>query len=147
MPAGYSGTPLAKKLGIAAGNVVAMTAEPEGFRELLEPLPDDVVFTTFTAAPGAAADVVLLFVTWQAELAAAIEPAGFTVFPHGSIWVAWPKRASKVPTDMSEDRVRDFALPLGLVDNKVAAIDDTWSGLRVVWRREHRGGEAPPVIG
>ena len=135
MPAGYSGTPLARKLGIGEGDRVALIAEPDDFRTLLEPLPEAVEFRTSLRGR---ADVVVLFVTARRALEARIESAGRTVFPAGGVWVAWPKRASGVATDMTEDVVRDVALPLGLVDNKVCAIDDTWSGLRVVWRRELR---------
>ncbi len=135
MPAGYSGTPLARKLGIGEGDRVSLIAEPDQFRSLLEPLPAAVEFRTSLRGR---ADVVVLFVTARRELEARIESAGRTVFPAGGIWVAWPKRSSGVATDMTEDVVRDVALPLGLVDNKVCAIDETWSGLRVVWRRELR---------
>ena len=85
------------------------------------------------------ADVAVCFVTRRADLERRINALGRAIFPAGAIWVAWPKRASGVPTDMTEDVVRDVVLPLGLVDNKVAAIDETWSGLRVVWRKERRG--------
>ena len=135
MPAGYSGTPLAKKLGIASGATVALLGEPDGFRVLLEPIPDDVEFRTSLRGH---ADVVVLFTTKRAEFERRIDAAGRAVFPAGGLWIAWPKRASKVPTDMTEDVVREVALPLGLVDNKVCAIDDVWSGLRVVWRKELR---------
>ena len=135
MPAGYSGTPLAKKLGIAPGATVAVLGEPDDFRELLDPIPDGVDFRTSLRGH---ADVVVFFTTKRSEFERRIEVAGRTVFPAGGLWIAWPKRASKVPTDMTEDVVREVALPLGLVDNKVCAIDDVWSGLRVVWRRELR---------
>ena len=135
MPAGYSGTPLAKKLGIADGSTVATVNEPDDFRPLLDPIPSDVTFRTSLRGR---ADVVVFFTTSRAELERRIEAAGKVIFPAGGLWIAWPKRASKVPTDMTEDVVRDVALPLGLVDNKVCAISDVWSGLRVVWRKEHR---------
>lgn len=135
MPAGYSGTPLAKKLGIVEGSTVALITEPDGFRLLLDPLPAGVDFTTSLRGR---ADVVVHFVTRRAELQRRVAAAGRAIFPAGGLWIAWPKRASNVPTDMTEDIVRDVALPLGLVDNKVCAIDDVWSGLRVVWRRELR---------
>ena len=84
------------------------------------------------------ADVVVFFVTSRATFEQRIDAAGRTIFPNGGLWVAWPKRASKVATDMTENVVREVALPLGLVDNKVCAIDDTWSGLRFALRRELR---------
>jgi hypothetical protein len=135
MPAGYSGTPLAKKLGIVEGATVAVVAEPDDFRDLLEPIPDGVAFRTSLRGR---ADVVVHFVTRRADFERRIEAGGRSIFPAGGLWIAWPKRASKVPTDMTEDVVREVALPLGLVDNKVCAISDVWSGLRVVWRRELR---------
>ena len=136
MPAGYSGTPLARKLGIEAGATVAVLNEPAGFRSLLEPLPEAVELRSSLRG---AFDVVVLFTTRRAELVRRIDAAGRGVFPAGGLWVGWPKRVSKVATDMTEDVVREVALPLGLVDNKVCAIDDVWSGLRLVWRRELRG--------
>ena len=141
--AGYSGTPLAKKLGVGPGDVVAVIDEPTGFRGLLEPIPMGVGFrTSLRGRP----DVVVLFVVRRSTLERRFTAATRSIYPGGSIWVAWPKRASKVPTDMTEDVVRDVALPAGLVDNKVCAIDATWSGLRVVWRREHRVGASPPSL-
>ena len=135
MPAGYSGTPLAQKLGIVEGSTVAIIAEPPDFRDLLVPIPDGVAFRT---ALRGHADVVVHFVTRRLEFERRIGAAGRAIFPSGGLWIAWPKRASKVPTDMTEDVVREVALPLGLVDNKVCAISDVWSGLRIVWRRERR---------
>jgi hypothetical protein len=84
------------------------------------------------------ADVVLLFTTSYADLARRVPRLGEAVFPDGSLWVAWPKKASGVPTDLTEDSLREVALPLGLVDNKVCAVTDVWSGLRLVWRKERR---------
>ena len=133
--AGYSGTPLVRKLGIATGARVALIDAPPGFRDQLEGLPAGVEFTT---ALRRKADVVLVFVIRRSQLARRIDAAGRAIHPDGGIWVAWPKRASGVPTDMTEDVVRELALPRGLVDNKVCAIDEIWSGLRVVWRRERR---------
>jgi hypothetical protein len=132
--AGYSGTPTARKLGIGAGSVVAIVNDPGDAVALLAPLPDGVSTTTDVAA----ADVTLFFTSARSELAARIEELGRAVFPDRPLWIAWPKRSSGVATDMTEDAVRDAALPLGLVDNKVCAIDGTWSGLRLVWRRERR---------
>ena len=135
VPAGYSGTPLAKKLGIAPGSRVSTIDAPGDLRTMLEPIPDGVAFRADLRGH---ADVVVLFTMSRAKLVRRIEAAGRAIFPDGGVWVAWPKRASKIETDMTEDVVRDVALPLGLVDNKVCAIDETWSGLRVVWRRERR---------
>lgn len=135
MAAGYPGTPLTKKLGITDGSTVALIAEPGEFRGLLRPIPDGVEFRTSLRSR---ADVVVFFVVRRAEIQRRIDAAGRAIFPGGGLWIAWPKRASKVPTDMTEDVVREVVLPLGLVDNKVCAISDVWSGLRVVWRRELR---------
>ncbi len=135
MSAGYSGTPLAKKLGIESGSTVALIAEPAYFRDLLAPIPPDVLFRTSFRGR---VDVAVQFVTRRTDLERRLDAAGRAIFPAGGLWVAWPKRSSKVPTDMTEDVVREVALPVGLVDNKVCAIDDVWSGLRVVWRRELR---------
>ena len=132
--AGYSGTPLAKKLGIRAGDRVCVLNDPGHAAELVAPLPDG-------AALGAAqgeAEVVVLFTTERAELAGMLEGLGRAIHPDRSLWIAWPKRRSGVPTDVTEDVVRELALPLGLVDNKVCAIDGTWSGLRLVWRKDRR---------
>ncbi len=137
MTAGYSGTPLAKKLGIKEGHRVVLEGAPAGFEGLLAPLPAGV---TVRRRAGGVADVLMYFTTEAGRLAANIERLGAAIEVDGAIWIAWPKRASKVPTDMTENVVRDVALPLGLVDNKVAALDETWSGLRIVWRRELRPG-------
>lgn len=134
MEAGYSGTPLARKLGIRAGDRLVLLDAPEGALELLAPLPAGVRVGRRLAA----ADVVVAFFTERAALARRVEALGRAVFPNGSGWVAWPKRASGVATDLTEDGVRETALPLGLVDTKVCAIDATWSGLRLVWRKELR---------
>jgi hypothetical protein len=134
-PAGYSGTPLPKKLGINEGARLVLLGAPRGFDETLGVLPAGV--TTRTRA-GGAADVVVLFTTERAELDRRLDALQTMIAPAGAIWVAWPKRASKVPTDITEDTVREVALPRGLVDNKVCAIDDVWSGLRLVIRRELR---------
>jgi len=135
-PAGYSGTPLAKKLGIRDGDRLALVGAPGRALDLLDPLPPGVeVLGSLSPA-----DVVVFFGTERAELAARIDALGEAVFPDGACWVAWPKRASSVPTDVTEDVVREVALPLGLVDTKVCAVDETWSALKLVWRRELRAG-------
>jgi hypothetical protein len=132
---GYSGTPLAKKLGVKEGQTVAVLNEPAGFRDWLDPLPEGVRMTT---SIGTSPDVVVIFADRRARLQRRVEQAAEAIFPNGSIWVSWPKRSSKVATDITEDVVREVALPLGLVDTKVCAISEVWSGLRVVWRKEHR---------
>jgi hypothetical protein len=139
-PAGYSGTPLAGKLGIRGGDVVGLLAAPEGFDSQLEGLPDGVEVRTDVRRR---LDVAVVFVTRRSELVRRLPGIGRSVFPTGAAWVAWPKRASGVATDMTEDVVREVALPTGLVDNKVCAVDDTWSGLRLVWRKELRDGTCP----
>ncbi len=131
--AGYSGTPLVKKLGIKDGAEVVTLGAPEGFAALLAGVP-----IIAASRPPRRADVLVAFFTEKAQLAKRIEACGKAIFPDGGVWVAWPKKASGVPTDITEDTVREVALPLGLVDNKVCAIDDVWSGLRVVWRRDRR---------
>ena len=133
--AGYSGTPLARKLGIAEGGTYAVVGDPGHMDELLAPLPSGAHRVGLPAD----ADIVVCFTTARADLAARIEELGAAIFPNGMLWITWPKRASKVPTDMTEDVVREMALPLGLVDTKVAAVDATWSGLRLVWRLDRRG--------
>jgi hypothetical protein len=129
---GYSQTPLVRKLGLKADQRVALVGAPRGFENTLGTLPDGLVVE---AAPGAGPfDVMLLFVTSRAALADAFRPAAERLSPVGGLWVAWPKRASRARTDLTEDVVRQVGLAAGLVDNKVCAIDDTWSGLRFVFR-------------
>jgi hypothetical protein len=135
MAAGYSGTPLAEKLGIKDGHVVATIDEPDDFRELVDGLPAGVAFRTGLEG---SADIVMLFATERASIEHQLPDAAQAIFPNGAIWVAWPKKAAKIPTDITEDVVRDVALPMRLVDNKVCAISDIWSGLRLVWRKGHR---------
>lgn len=135
MTAGYSGTPLPQKLGIKEGDVVAVVNDPGHFGELVTPLPDGV---TLRAGARGKADVVALFTKSEAELKRRINTIGRMIFPDAMAWVCWPKKASRVPTDMTEDVVRSVALPKGLVDVKVCAVDETWSGLKLVWRKELR---------
>jgi hypothetical protein len=130
--AGYSGTPLPKKLGITEGSTVALIGEPPG---VVTGLPPQV--TVKRQARGKA-DVAVAFFTERRDFERRIDALARMIFPAGGLWVAWPKRSSGRSTTMDENVVRGVALPLGLVDNKVCAIDDTWSGLRVVWRRERR---------
>ena len=132
MAAGYSGTPLPKKLGIKPGHRLLLLAAPDGF-EL--DLPEDV--KVGSAARGKA-DVIVSFHTERADLARRMPKLRETMEPAAGLWIAWPKRASKVPTDLTEDVVRELALANVLVDNKVCAIDETWSGLRLVIRLRDR---------
>ncbi len=133
--AGYSGTPLAAKLGIKPGHRVVLVRAPEGFEATLEPLPDGTrLGRRLVTHP----DLVLVFTTARTDLARRVPHLAPRVFPSGALWVAWPKRSSGVATDLTEDVLREVCLPLGIVDTKVCAVDETWSGLRFVWRREHR---------
>ncbi|MDP9267679.1 MAG: DUF3052 family protein [Acidobacteriota bacterium] len=131
---GYSGTPLAKKLGLKPGMVVVLN-EPKGFRKLLTDLPAGVRFTDKAEKDSAA---VLFFTTQRKEVEKLLSRLMKQLTPDGMIWMAWPKKASGVATDLTEDVMREVALPLGLVDIKVCAIDETWSGLKLVIRVENR---------
>lgn len=135
MPAGYSATPLAKKLGIMPGHRVATVNEPAEFRSLLVDLPSDV---DLDADLEERPDVVAAFYTERADLDAALGPLADAVFPDRVIWLAWPKKSANVATDLTGDVVRASVLATKLVDVKVCAISDTWSGLKVVWRKENR---------
>lgn len=134
---GCSGRPLAAKLGVREGARVALVGAPAGVEALLAPLPGGAAADRDDPE---GADVVLAFATSAEDLRALVPALGRDVFPDRMLWIAWPKRASGVATDVTEDVVRAVALPLGLVDTKVCAIDATWSGLRLVWRRELRAG-------
>ena len=136
--AGYSGTPLAKKLGVKDGHVVALLQAPDGFPGVLaETLPSAVTIRTRATKAGDT-DVIVSFHTKRSHLEGRVSALLDALAVDGGLWIAWPKKASKVPTDITEDTVREVFLPLDLVDNKVCAIDETWSGLRVVWRKERR---------
>lgn len=130
--AGYSGTPLAQKLGIKEDSTLALVDEPVG---TIAPVPAGV---TVKRQVRGKADVVVAFFTDRASLARRVGTLSKMIFPDGGLWVAWPKRSSGLATTVDENVVREVALPLGLVDNKVCAIDATWSALRLVWRRERR---------
>jgi hypothetical protein len=129
--AGYSGTPLPRKLGIKPGHTLALVEAPDGFGAILGELPEGVRVAGGLAA---AFDVAVIFVGRVAELEKRLTSARKKMRQDGAVWIAWPKRASGVATDVTEDRVREAALAIGLVDNKVCAIDETWSGLRCVIR-------------
>ena len=136
-PAGYSGTPLPQKLGIGEDDAVALIGAPGWLEDALAEVPG--VAEMHTDLDGAALfDVIVVFVSWRAELEAELGRLRDRMAPTCGLWVSWPKKAAKVPTDMSDDVVREVALPTGLVDNKVCAIDQTWSALRLVIRRENR---------
>jgi len=133
--AGYSGTPLPRKLGIRAGSRLLVVAPPADFDALLGELPHDV---EWVAPPAAAVDVAVLFVLDSASLHGQFTPLAELLQPAGGLWVAWPKRSSGIETDLGEGAVRELGLAAGLVDNKVCAIDATWSGLRFVRRLRDR---------
>lgn len=135
-PAGYSGTPLPKKLGIKDGHVVAALDAPPHLSDLLVPLPDDVVVR---ASARGRPDVSLVFCATRRALDRRRAQLWTLAFPDRSVWVCWPKKSSGLFVDLTEDQVREVVLPDGLVDVKVCAVDDDWSGLKVMVRKELRG--------
>jgi hypothetical protein len=135
--AGYSATPLAGKLGIKPGHRVALVDAPESFAQTLGELPEGV--TLHTGVPGKVPfDVIVFFTDRRARLRQRFAALAARLSPAGGFWVAWPKKASGVATDLTEDLVREVGLDGGLVDNKVCAVDETWSGLRFVFRLQDR---------
>ena len=134
--AGYSGTPLPKKLGIKAGHVVAVLDGPDHVDDLLVPLPDDVAIRRNGRGKP---DVSLMFCRTEAALARRVEQMWRLAFPDRSVWVCWPKKSSPLFIDLTEDGVRVNVLGRGLVDVKVCAVDDDWSGLKLMVRKELRG--------
>jgi hypothetical protein len=135
MSAGYSGTPLAKKLGIKPGSHVHLRNAPKNYSSLLAPLPDGVSFVRQADR----ADIIHVFTSSRSELASQLKELRAAIGDEAAVWVSWPKRASKLPTDITEDVIRAECLPLGFVDIKVCAVDETWSGLKLVIRKELRG--------
>jgi hypothetical protein len=133
--AGYSGTPLARKLGVKPDAVVGLLAAPPGIEELLAPLPDGV---TIRRSARGRLDVVVLFADRRAALARRFGQAMEALDTDGGLWVAWPKKSSGVPTDLDFDGVQRLGLDSGLVDNKVCAIDQVWTALRFVVRLADR---------
>ncbi|MEQ1691366.1 MAG: DUF3052 domain-containing protein [Gemmatimonas sp.] len=133
--AGYSGTPLAKKLGIVTGSRVCVENAPMNYLALLEPLPAHV---TWEPKVTAATDVIHVFCEQRARLMQDLGRLRSSIKATGVIWISWPKRSSKVATDITEDVIREVALPIGLVDVKVCAVDDVWSGLKLVIRKALR---------
>ncbi len=135
MTSGYSGTPLSKKLGIKEGAVVLPIDVPADYMSLLDPLPANVAFDS-SAHPGI--DIVHLFVTCKFEMQIRLEHLRKSLRPDAAIWVSWPKKAARVPTDITEGTIREVALPMGFVDIKVCAVSEVWSGLKLVVRKERR---------
>lgn len=133
--AGYSGTPLPQKLGIKPGARLALLRAPAGFDATLGALPAGVRVLTSARAP---LDVAVCFSTQRADVAARFERLAAALAPAGGLWIAWPKRGAALATDLNENIIREIGLAAGLVDNKVCAIDDTWSGLRFVRRLRDR---------
>ena len=133
--AGYSGTPLARKLGIKPDSRVWVKDAPPGYKKLVSPLPDGVVLMT---RPGKDLDLIHVFTRSRKQLAGTLPSLLARIKRDGVIWVSWPKKSSGVASDLTEDRVREFALPLKLVDVKVCAVDETWSGLKLVIRKQFR---------
>ena len=133
--AGYSGTPLAKKLGIVDDSTVVTIDAPANYAKLLAPLPPGArIVSRSPRSPG----LVHVFATSRAELKKNLDGLRNSIARDGVVWVSWPKKTAKVPTDITEDVIREVALPMGFVDVKVCAVDDTWSGLKLVIRRELR---------
>jgi len=134
--AGYSSTPLAKKLGYKPGLTVHLHQAPAHYQKILA--LDDPKSVTWLKEPKAGVQFIHAFTTEFAELGKLLALYRKRLAPEGAVWVSWPKKASKVPTDITEDRIRDACLPLGLVDIKVCAVDEVWSGLKLVIRKELR---------
>jgi hypothetical protein len=137
---GYSGTPLVQKLGIKAGSRLLLMNAPQGFEGALAPMPEGVTVVMRAGKQGA--QVIVLFCDNLRAFEATFDAAKRALDESGGLWVAWPKKASGVKTDLTENIVRDLALAAGLVDNKVCAIDEVWSGLRLVVRvKDRKGGK------
>jgi len=133
--AGYSGTPLAKKLGIKEGYRVRTSGAPSDYLELVNPVPPNV---TISSSISKRIDLWHIFTKSFSELQSKLPTLMRSIQPDGTIWVSWPKKSSGVPSTVTEDSIRKIALPLGLVDVKVCAIDEIWSGLKLVVRKELR---------
>ena len=135
MTPGYSGTPLGKKLGLKEKQRVVVINEPAAYRQWIAPAPASI---TFSSKVSASADLVHLFVTERTVLRSKLETFRKTLKSDAVVWVSWPKKASKLPTDITEDTIRAEASPLGFVDIKVCAVSDVWSGLKLMVRKELR---------
>jgi hypothetical protein len=140
----YSGTPLPKKLGIKSGSRLVLVGAPEGFERTLGELPPGV--TVLTRAAGVV-DVAVVFATRESTLTRRVPPLVRALAPNGGLWIAWPKKASKVVTDLTFDAVQRMGLDAGLVDNKSASIDDIFQAMRFVYRLKDRPGQAQPRRG
>jgi len=138
MVAGYSGTPLAIKLGIKEGTRLFLSGAPKNYLQLVAPFPEGA---RVVPRIDAKTDIVHIFSAERAHLKNALRASLAKLKQDGTIWVSWPKKSSKVPTDITEDTIREVALPMGLVDIKVCAVDDVWSGLKLVVRKENRRRE------
>lgn len=136
MSPGYSGTPLAKKLGLKSGIRLALIGAPDNYRELFDEFPEDA---TVDESSESQVDIVHFFVTDRETLQDALARLIERIRPDGMIWISWPKKSSKRATDIDENIIREIAIEQGLVDVKVAAVDDTWSGLKLVIPVERRG--------
>ena len=132
---GYSGTSLAKKLGITESSRVLLVNPPGDYERLVEPLPAGVMFEARAAQ---SVDIAHIFVTKKEDLAKCLAVLRQTLRPNATVWVSWPKKAAKVPTTVTEDTIREVAFPLGFVDVKVCAVSEVWSGLKLVVRKELR---------
>jgi hypothetical protein len=132
---GYSGAPLAKKLGIKPGSRLLLIGAPDQYISLLAPLPEGVQFEQQLTE---ATDIVQIFSTQRIQLEQLLESFRATLKPTGAVWVSWPKKSARVPTDITEDIIRDIALPLGFVDIKICAVNEVWSGLKLVIRKQLR---------
>ncbi len=133
--AAYSGTPLSKKLGIKRGARIYVENGPDNYLQLLEPLPEGVCFVPRLTSK---LDIIHFFAKHASEVAAKLKEYRPRIAEDGMIWVSWPKKAAKIPTDVTEVIIRKLALHLGLVDTKVCAVDEIWSGLKFVIRLENR---------
>ena len=136
--AGYSGTPLPQKLGIKARMRVIAMGAPENYRELLGELPDGVEFSN---RPQLGAQFIHFFITRRSDLEKQLPRLRKLLADNGTLWISWPKKNARVPTDVTEDVIREVALPRGLVDVKVCAVNEVWSGLKLMVRREQRGSK------
>lgn len=137
MPAGYSNTPLPRKLGIKEGFKVAFLNPPEGYGRTLGKLPPNVVLVE---QPHGSFDIIQFFTRRKAELESRFATLKESLSQNGALWVSWPKRSSRVDTDLNENLVREIGLNSGLVDVKICAVDETWSGLKFVRRLKDRKG-------